>query len=145
MRTFDLTPLMRSTVGFDRFNRLFETAGRIDEGGFPPYNIEKSGENDYRITMAVAGFAREDLDITVTENTLVVTGKAKPEMAGATYLHHGIAGRAFTRRFELADTIKVAGADLENGLLHIDLHREVPEAKKPRKIAIGGLIEGEAA
>lgn len=138
MRSFDLTPLMRSSIGFDRFNRLFETLGQSDEGGFsyPPYNIEKFGEDSYRITMAVAGFSDGDIDVTVKENTLVVSGQGLAEREDVAYLYRGIAGRAFERRFELADTIKVVGARLENGLLHIDLAREIPEALKPRKIAI---------
>jgi molecular chaperone IbpA len=139
MRNFDLTPLLRASVGFDRFDRLFDAASRLDDAQltYPPYNIEKSGDEAYRITMAVAGFAEGDLDITTAENTLVVRGRQQPEQDGVKYLHRGIAGRAFERRFELADTIKVVGARLENGLLHIDLAREVPEHKKPRKIAIG--------
>lgn len=143
MRSFDLSPLLRASVGFDRFDRLFDSMSRLDDAqlSYPPYNIEKSGDDAYRITMAVAGFAEGDLDLTATENTLVVTGKQQPEKEGVKYLHRGIAGRAFERRFELADTIKVVGARLENGLLHIDLAREVPEHKKPRKIVVGG---GEA-
>ncbi len=138
MRTYDLTPLLRSTIGFDRFNWLLEAGAKLDENAlsYPPYNIEKTGEDDYRITMAVAGFNADDIDVTAKENTLVISGKALPEREGATYLHRGVAGRAFERRFELADTIKVVGANLENGLLHVDLVREIPEALKPRKIAI---------
>ncbi len=138
MRTYDLTPLLRSTIGFDRFNWLLEAGTKLDENalGYPPYNIEKTGEDDYRITMAVAGFSADDIDVTAKENTLVISGKALPEHEGVTYLHRGVAGRAFERRFELADTIKVVGARLENGLLHVDLVREIPEALKPRKIAI---------
>ncbi len=138
MRTYDLTPLLRSTIGFDRFNRLLEAGAKLDENAltYPPYNIEKTGEDDYRITMAVAGFNADDIDVTAKENTLVISGKALPEHEDVTYLHRGVAGRAFERRFELADTIKVVGASLENGLLHVDLVREIPEALKPRKIAI---------
>ncbi len=138
MRTYDLTPLLRSTIGFDRFNWLLEAGTKLDENAlnYPPYNIEKTGEDDYRITMAVAGFSAEDIDVTAKENTLVISGQALPEREGATYLHRGVAGRAFERRFELADTIKVVGASLENGLLHVDLVREIPEALKPRRIAI---------
>ncbi len=138
MRTYDLTPLLRSTIGFDRFNRLLEAGAKLDANalGYPPYNIEKTGEDDYRITMAVAGFSGGDLDVTAKENTLVISGRARPEQEGVKYLHQGIAGRAFERRFELADTIKVVGASLENGLLHVDLVREIPEALKPRRIAI---------
>jgi molecular chaperone IbpA len=140
MRTYDLSPLMRATVGFDRLTNLLDTASRVDEAtlGYPPYNIEKTGEETYRITMAVAGFGEEDLDITVQENSLVIkAGKTKPEAdKGIKYLHRGIATRAFERRFDLADFIKVTGARLENGMLSIELEREVPEAKKPRSIAI---------
>ncbi len=138
MRTYDLTPLLRSTIGFDRFNWLLEAGAKLDENAlsYPPYNIEKTGEDDYRITMAGAGFSAEAIDVTAKENTLVISGKALPEREGATYLHRGVAGRAFERRFELADTIKVVGANLENGLLHVDLVREIPEALKPRRIAI---------
>ncbi|WP_439815300.1 Hsp20 family protein [Zavarzinia sp. CC-PAN008] len=138
MRTFDFSPLLRSTIGFDRVNRLLDAATRLDEQGvsYPPYNIEKSGENDYRITMAVAGFAPQDLDISVKENVLVISGKGREEREGSTYLHRGIAARGFERRFELADTIKVVGANIEHGLLHVSLVREIPEAKKPRQITI---------
>ncbi len=139
MRTsFDLTPLLRSSVGFDRFNRVFEALAHSQDTApsYPPYNIEKTDEEQYRVTMAVAGFAEDDIDVTVKENTLLVAGRALPETEGSRYLHRGIAGRAFERRFELADTIKVVGASLDNGLLHIDLVREIPEALKPRQIAI---------
>ena len=140
MRNFDLTPLMRATVGFDRLASLLDTATRLDEGalGYPPYNIEKTGEDAYRITMAVAGFGEEDLEITVQENSLVIkAAKAKSEEDKAfKYLHRGIATRGFERRFDLADFIKVTGARLENGMLSVDLEREVPEAMKPRTIAI---------
>ena len=149
MRNYDLNPLLRSTIGFDRFGRLFEQLARHDDSApsYPPYNIEKSGEDDYRITMAVAGFAQADIDLTVTENTLVIKAGSIAEKDGASYLHRGIAGRGFERRFELADTIKVVGANVENGLLHIDLVREVPEHKRPRKIEIGSgpLLENKAA
>ena len=149
MRTYDLNPLLRSTIGFDRFGRLFEQLARLDDSApsYPPYNIEKSGEDDYRITMAVAGFAQADIDLTVKENTLVIKAGSIAEKDGASYLHRGIAGRGFERRFELADTIKVVGANAENGLLHIDLVREVPEHKRPRKIEIGSgpLLENKAA
>ena len=138
MRHFDLSPLYRSTVGFDRMFSMLDTVGAPDAGStYPPYNIERTAENDYRITMAVAGFASEDLTIEVRENTLTVKGD-KPQESEETkdILHRGIASRAFERRFQLADHIKVVGASLENGLLHIDLAREIPEAKKPRSIAI---------
>jgi len=140
MRSYDLSPLFRSTVGFDRMMRLLDAAGRVDESAptYPPYNIEKTGEDSYRVTMAVAGFSQDELNITVQEGVLTVTGKAvKEEEPKQQFLHRGIARRAFERRFELADHIQVNGANLVNGLLHIDLVREVPEAMKPRKIAIG--------
>lgn len=137
MRTYDLSPLFRSTVGFDRLSRLLEGAMSGDEAAsYPPYNIEKLGEDAYRITMAVAGFGQEDLDITAHQNSLVVTGKARKEPDSAQFLYRGIAGRAFERRFQLADFIRVSGASLTNGLLHIDLTRVVPEAMKPRTIQI---------
>ncbi len=136
MDGFDLSPLFRSTIGFDHLMRLADTANRVDTGtSYPPYNIEVTGENAYRLTMAVAGFALDDIDITVKENALLVAGR-KTDEEKKTYLHHGLARRAFERRFQLADHIKVSGASLENGLLHIDLQREVPEAMKPRKVAI---------
>ena len=139
MRTTDFSPLYRFSVGFDRMQRLVDAASRFDDAAYayPPYNIETRGDDAYRITMTVAGFAEKDLDVTVTENTLVVSGRKRDEDKGVSYLHRGIAGRAFERRFELADHIKVVGANLENGLLHVDMVRELPEEKKPRKIAIG--------
>ena len=138
MRTYDLSPLFRSTVGFDRMTRLLDAAGRMDgeTPSYPPYNIEKTGENAYRITMAVAGFSTDELNISVQEGVLTVTGKALKEEEPKQFLHRGIARRAFERRFELADHIQATGADLANGLLHIDLVREVPEAMKPRTIKI---------
>jgi molecular chaperone IbpA len=139
MDRFDFSPLFRSTIGFDRLTRLVDAATRVDNAAlaYPPYNIEKTGEDAYRLTMAVAGFSGEELDITVQENTLLVTGKAKKELDDSHYLHRGIARRAFERRFSLADHIRVVGASLVNGMLHVDLIREVPEASKPRKIQIG--------
>ena len=152
MRHIDFTPFHRSTIGFDNLFRLLDSAASLDNdaGGYPPYDIERTGETSYRITMAVAGFSRDELDITVQENTLIVSGKAADEAqpAGRNFLHRGIAKRAFERRFQLADVIKVTGASFENGLLNIELTREVPEHKKPRKVEIGNdaaLIEGEAA
>jgi molecular chaperone IbpA len=138
MRTYDLTPLMRSTIGFDRFDRLFEQAFQHADSGssYPPYNIEKRGEDAYRISMAVAGFGEDDLDITVKENSVTISGKPLAEEADTSFLHKGIARRGFERRFDLADHIKVTGANLENGLLHVDLVREIPEAKRPRRINI---------
>jgi molecular chaperone IbpA len=137
---YDLSPLYRATVGFDRLASLLDSVGRSDEQAvsYPPYNIEKLGEDNYRISMAVAGFGESELDITVKESSLVVSGKkAKTEEQGdGNFLYRGIAQRAFERRFDLADHIKVVAAKLENGLLHIDLVREIPEAKKPRSIRI---------
>ena len=140
MDRYDFSPLFRSTIGFDRLARLVDTATRSDGAGasYPPYNIEKTGEDSYRLTMAVAGFAQDELDITVHENTLFVTGQAQKADESGRYLHRGIARRAFERRFSLADHIKVAGASLNNGLLHVDLVREVPEAMKPRTVKIAG-------
>jgi len=143
MRTLDLSPLFRSTVGFDHLSRLIDSASRVDEQTFsyPPYNIEKFSDDAYRVTMAVAGFAEADLDITVEGQTLTVAGRAgKEEATPAAFLHRGIAGRAFERRFQLAPHIKVSNAALVNGLLYIDLAREVPEALKPRTIAIGSKL-----
>lgn len=138
MRTFDLSPLFRSTIGYDRVSRLMDSALRTDEAqlSYPPYNIEQSGENDYRITMAVSGFTEAELSVTAQENQLVVSGRPAKDEQPKTYLHRGIAGRAFERRFELADHIRIVGAQLANGLLHIDLRRELPEAVKPRSIRI---------
>jgi len=139
MSDFDFSPLFRSTIGFDRLTRLADAATRVDATSlsYPPYNIESTGENAYRLTMAVAGFAGDELDVTVKESDLTVSGKAKTDDEKSRYLHRGIARRAFERHFQLADHIKVVGADLANGMLHIDLVRDVPETAKPRKIAIG--------
>ena len=141
MRTFDISPLLRASVGFENLNRLVDLAARGDasDNGYPPYNIEKTGEGSYRVAMAVAGFARHELDLTVQENTLIVTGNASEESNGGErqFLHRGIAKRAFERRFQLADTIKVTNASYADGLLNIDLVREIPEHKKPRKVEIG--------
>ena len=138
MHTIDFTPLHRFAVGFDRMQRQFDQALRMDDSqlSYPPYNIEALSENEYRITMAVAGFAEEELDVTIKEDTLFVSGKVEKKDEGVQYLHRGIAGRSFERRFELADHIKVVSAGLENGLLHIELAREVPEEMKPRSIKI---------
>jgi len=139
MNSFDLSPLFRSTIGFDRLARMVDSASRFDAAPtYPPYNIESTGEDSYRLTMAVAGFARDEIDITVEKNSLVITGKAQKENeeAQGRYLHRGIARRAFERRFSLADHIKVNGASLDNGLLHVDLVREVPEEAKPRQVTI---------
>lgn len=139
MRTFDLSPLFRASVGFDNLARVFDAATRPDDSHFsyPPYNIAKAGEDAYRITFAVAGFGENDLDVQVENNTLTVSGKVVQDNDAATYLYRGIAGRSFERKFELANHIQVSGARFENGLLHIELKREVPEALKPRKVAIG--------
>lgn len=141
MRTFDLTPLYRSTVGFDRVFDLLDTMGKAETGGYPPYNIERLDENDYRITLAVAGFSEEELDVELHENALTVTGSRGENEDGRTFLYQGIAGRSFQRRFQLAEHVRVAGASLVNGLLNIELRREIPESAKPRKISISG---GEA-
>ncbi len=141
MRTFDLSPLYRSTVGFDRMFNLLDSLVGADGSvpTYPPYNIERTGENAYRVTMAVAGFGEPDLSIESKENVLTVKGekKAGEEQKENEFLYRGIASRAFERRFQLADHVEVKGATLENGLLHIDLVRNIPEAMKPRTIAIG--------
>jgi molecular chaperone IbpA len=150
MRTFDLAPLYRSTVGFDRLFSMLD--GFEAAPGYPPYNIERTGENDYRISVAVAGFGENELSIEAKENTLTIKGEkqVKEEKAGEV-LYQGIAARAFERVFQLADYVVVKGASLENGLLHVDLAREIPEAKKPRQIAIGNgtakpqVVEAKAA
>lgn len=149
MDSFDFSPLFRSTIGFDRLMQLADAATRVD-ASYPPYNIETTGENAYRLTMAVAGFAPQDIEVTVKENALLVSAKSGKDEEGKQYLHRGIARRAFERRFQLADHIKVVGASLDNGLLHVDLVREIPEAMKPRKIEIatGGapkVIDQKAA
>jgi molecular chaperone IbpA len=137
MTRFDFTPLFRSSVGFDRLTRMLDAATRQEDGSYsyPPYNIETTGENAYRITMAVAGFGEDDISITAQENSLVIAGKGKAE-EGREFLYRGIAGRSFERRFELADHVKVVGASLVNGLLHVELAREIPEAMKPRQIKV---------
>ena len=144
MRTVDFTPLYRNAIGFDRlFNMMEANSAKNSSGGYPPYNIEQQDENHFRITMAVAGFAEDQLDLTQKENMLIVKGERKAE-EGKNYVYQGIAERDFERKFQLADYVKVVGASMENGLLHIDLEREIPEAMQPRKIEIGGnkLIEG---
>jgi molecular chaperone IbpA len=147
MRTLDFAPLLRSSIGFENLNRLVDFATRGEGDAYPPYNIEKLAEDAYRISMAVAGFSRDELELTVQDDVLIVIGKADApaEQAERQFLHRGIAKRAFERRFQLADTIKVTGAGYSDGLLNIELKREVPEHKKPRRIAIDGeSIEGEA-
>lgn len=159
MTTYDFAPLFRSTIGFDRLAHLVEDAMRRDETGpaFPPYNIVKTGENSYRITLAVAGYSESDLSVESKENTLTVTGGRKPADEGVSFLHRGIAEGSFKRTFQLADYVRVANALYENGLLHIELVREIPEAMKPRRIEINSspmakvaskakkMIEGKAA
>lgn len=147
---FDLAPLYRSTIGYDRLARMLDDLSAFEAPAYPPYNIEKLGEDEYRITMAVAGFSEDDLHIELKQNTLTIAGKKseRPESAGEV-LHQGIASRAFERRFQLADFVEVRGASLENGLLHVTLKREIPEAMKPRTIAVNGKsqksIEGKKA
>lgn len=151
MRSFDFAPLLRSSIGFEGLNRLADLAARGDTDSYPPYNIEKLGESSYRISMAVAGFHRDELEVTAQDNMLTVLGRATEPAGddGREFLHRGIAKRAFERRFQLADTIRVVNAGYEDGLLHVDLVREIPEHKKPRKIEIGGTeapaIEQSAA
>lgn len=145
MRTYDLTPFYRSTVGFDRLFNLLDQTTSDGAPGYPPYNIERTGENTYRITVAVSGFSKEELSLVAKENTLTIkgekvaneNGKAKSEV-----LYRGIAARAFERSFQLADHVTVKNASLENGLLHVDLEREIPEAKKPRSIPISTNAQG---
>ena len=134
----DFSPLYRSAIGFDRLAQLFDEAQRAADTAYPPYNIELVSEDKYRIAMAVAGFQRSELDIEVERDTLKITGRKQKDDAKRTYLHRGIAARDFEHRFQLADHVKVVGARLENGLLDIELVREIPEAMKPRKVAIDG-------
>ncbi len=147
MRHFDFSPLYRSTVGFDRMFTMLDSLGQPENGqSYPPYNIERTGENAYRITMAVAGFSEDELSIEARRNALTVSGqKAEDENAeNREFLHRGIAARAFERRFQLADHVEVTGAELVNGLLHIDLKREIPEDMKPRRIDITPAPKGKA-
>ncbi len=145
MTTIDFAPLFRSAIGFDRMARLMDTVGTAEAPSYPPYNIEKTGEDTYRLTMAVAGFRPEDIELVVKENTLLISGRVGQEAQKAEVLYRGIAGRAFERRFVLADHIVVEGADLQNGLLHVGLKRVVPEALKPRRITIGTAPQVETA
>lgn len=139
MTRFDFTPYRRSTVGFDRLFDFLESASRADQDNYPPFDIEKLSDDSYRITLAVAGFKRDEIDITAQQNMLVITGhRADNRSRDGNFLHVGIATRAFERRFELADFVRVTGAELSDGLLSIELVREIPEAMKARKIAIGG-------
>lgn len=155
MRTYDLTPFYRSTVGFDRLFSLLDQSSAESAPGYPPYNIERTGENDYRISVAVSGFSQAELSIVAKENTLTIKGEKSANENGkdkAEVLYRGIAARAFERAFQLADFVHVKNASLENGLLHVDLVREIPEAKKPRNIPIGNgsvtapqVVDGNAA
>jgi len=150
MRNLDLAPLFRASVGFDNLTRVLDAANRQDSvQAYPPYNIAKASDDAYRITFAVAGFSQDDIDVVIENNTLSVKGKVTPESEDVAYLHRGIAGRSFERRFQLADHIQVTDAIMENGLLHVDLKREVPEALKPRVVSISAAsptsqIEGSA-
>jgi molecular chaperone IbpA len=137
MNAFDFAPLFRTAIGFDRLARMVDAAQQPDVS-YPPYNIEKTGDDSYRLTMAVAGFGPDDIELIAKDNTLVVAGRVKAEATKAEVLYRGIAGRAFERKFVLADHVVVDGADLQNGLLHVALKRVVPESLKPRRIAIGG-------
>lgn len=139
MTTYDLSPLYRTAIGFDRLADMLSNASRVDGNGYPPYNIEARGEDEYRISMAVAGFSEQELEIVTEQNTLTVSGaKASDESENdSEFLYRGIANRSFERRFQLADHVRVTSAKLENGLLHIELKRELPEQMKPRKIEIG--------
>jgi molecular chaperone IbpA len=139
MRPFDFAPLYRSTVGFDRLFQLLDSAGGVESEAstYPPYNIERKSETEYRISMAVAGFTKDEIDIQVKEQSLTIKGEKKADDKDRQYLHRGIATRAFERRFQLADHVEVTGADLQDGLLHVDLVRNVPERLKPRSVQIG--------
>jgi len=147
MTAFDLSPLFRTAIGFDRLASTLESANRTDAGGYPPYNIESTGEDQYRITLAVAGFSAGEIDIEAQENLLKIVGRKNADVADRKYLHRGIANRDFERTYQLADYVRVDGAELKDGLLHVDLVREVPEAMKPRRIEIRGqddkLIESK--
>ncbi len=139
--TYDFAPLFRTAIGFDRMARLAGTAQETVSQAYPPYNIERVGDDSYRLTMAVAGFSQDDLELTIRENSLIIAGRVKTEAETGEVLYRGIAGRAFERRFVLADHIVVDGADLQNGLLHVGLKRVVPEALKPRRIQIGSAAQ----
>ena len=137
MRHVDFSPLYRSTVGFDRLFTMLDSLAQPDGGQtYPPYNIERLGENEFRITMAVAGFAKDEFKVEVKESALLVSGEKKPDAKERTFMHRGIAARSFERRFQLADHVEVKGAELKDGLLHIDLVRNLPERMKPRTISI---------
>lgn len=141
MRTFDLTPLYRSAIGFDRLAQMLNDASRGDSApSYPPYNIELVSDDQYRIVMALAGFDRSEIDITTERDSLLIVGRKNRDGVERTYLHRGIASRDFEQRFQLANHVKVTGASFDNGMLTIELVREVPEALKPRKIAIDGVV-----
>lgn len=141
MRNFDLTPLYRASIGFDRMADVMDRALTADVASYPPYNIEKTGDDAYRIAIAVAGFGAEDLNVEVKDGAVIVSGKKAAEDEGRTFLHRGIATRAFERRFTLADHVRVTGASHEDGMLNIDLVREIPEALKPRRIEIARTVK----
>ena len=145
MRNFDLTPLYRASIGFDRVADVMDRALSADVASYPPYNIEKTGEDAYRISIAVAGFGAEDLSVEVKDGAVIVSGKKTAEDEGRTFLHRGIATRAFERKFALADHVRVTGASHVDGMLHIELVREVPEALKPRKIEITSTLSEPSA
>jgi len=140
MRSFDLSPLYRSAIGFDRMANVLDTLTRSEQSqpSYPPYNIELTGEDKYRITMAVAGFAKDELNIEVNQGLLIISAAKSPEEKERNYLYQGIAARGFERRFQLADHVQVLAADYENGLLHIECQKIIPEALKPRRVEIGG-------
>lgn len=140
MTTYDLSPLYRTAIGFDRLADMLSSASRVDGNGYPPYNVEARGEDHYRISMAIAGFSESELEIVTEQNTLTVSGQkaADEDRDDREFLYRGIATRSFERRFQLADHVKVVSAKLENGLLHIELERELPEQMKPRRIEISG-------
>lgn len=143
MRNFDFSPLYRSAIGFDRMANLLDSLSRTEQNqpSYPPYNIELTGEDQYRITMAVAGFDRSEISLEVNQNHLTISANKEQDQQARTYLHQGIAARSFERRFQLADHVQVKSADYQNGLLHIDLQRVIPDAMKPRQIPIGGAQE----
>jgi molecular chaperone IbpA len=148
MTSFDFSPLFRSAIGFDRLTDALENARRLDTNGYPPYNIELTGEDQYRITMAVAGFSPDELEIEVKESKLRVSGSKNEDTEQHRYLYRGIANRSFERTYQLADHVRVEGAEVKDGLLHVELVREIPEAMKPRRIEIRGArkaIESQAA
>ncbi len=147
MRNTDFSPLFRTAIGFDRMASILDGLSRSEQtqGGYPPYNIELIDENEYRITMALAGFTQDELEIQAEENLLVITGNKQDDSGSRRFLHQGIAARNFERRFQLADHVRVHRASMENGLLHVELVREIPEAMKPRRIPIGSSTPAPAA